>query len=114
MSTMKVISKKKLEQLKLDIRLRTVTNGYALEVNDEGFLYFDAQSLLEGFCIHVGIERLGAMTKGEVRKMLKATMNGSIARMLQAEVTELKAQILEQKKLIREQKREIRSLTINH
>ena len=102
MSTMKVISKKKLEQLKPDIRLRTVTNGYALEVNDEGFLYFDAQSLLEGFCIHVGIERLGAMTKGEVRKML------------QAEVTELKAQILEQKKLIREQKRVIRSLTINH
>ena len=48
------------------------------------------------------------------KKMLKATMNGSIARMLQAEVTELKAQILEQKKLIREQKRVIRSLTINH
>ena len=99
---MKVISKKKLEQLKLDIRLRTVSNGYALEVNEEGFMYFNAQSLLEGFCIHVGIERLEAMTKGEVRKMLKA------------EVTELKAQVLEQKKLIREQKREIRSLTINH
>ena len=111
---MKVISTKKLEQLKLDIRLRTVSNGYALEVNEEGFMYFDAQSLLEGFCIHVGIERLEAMTKGEVRKMLKATRNGSIAKMLQAEVTELKAQVLEQKKLIREQKREIRSLTINH
>ena len=111
---MKVISKKKLEQLKLDIRLRTVSNGYALEVNKEGFMYFNAQSLLEGFCIHVGIERLEAMTKGEVRKMLKATMNGSIAKMLQAEVTELKAQVLEEKKLIREQKREIRSLTINH
>ena len=111
---MKVISKKKLEQLKFDIRLRTVSNGYALEVNEEGFMYFNAQSLLEGFCIHVGIERLEAMTKGEVRKMLKATMNGSIAKMLQAEVTGLKAQVLEQKKLIREQKREIRSLTINH
>ena len=111
---MKVISKKKLEQLKLDIRLRTVSNGYALEVSEEGYMYFNAQSLLEGFCIHVGIERLEAMTKGEVRKMLKATMNGSIAKMLQAEVTELKAQVLEQKKLIREQKREIRSLTINH
>ena len=111
---MKVISKKKLEQLKLDIRLRTVSNGYALEVNEEGYMYFNAQSLLEGFCIHVGIERLEAMTKGEVRKMLKATMNGSIAKMLQAEVTELKAQVLEQKKLIRVQKREIRSLTINH
>ena len=107
---MKVISKKKLEQLKLDIRLRTVSNGYALEVNEEGFMYFNAQSLLEGFCIHVGIERLEAMTKGEVRKMLKATMNGSIAKMLQAEVMELKALVLEQKKLIREQKRVIKEL----
>ena len=111
---MKVISKKKLEQLKLDIRLRTVSNGYALEVNEEGYMYFYAQSLVEGFCIHVGIERLEAMTKGEVRKMLKATMNGSIAKMLQAEVMELKALVLEQKKLIREQKREIRSLNIEH
>jgi len=111
---MKLISKRKLEQLRLDIRLRTVVNGYALEVNNEGFMYFDAQSLLEGFCIHVGIERLGAMTKGEVRKMLKATMNGSIAKMLQAEVTELKAQVLEQKKLIREQKREIKELRMDN
>ena len=111
---MKLISKRKLEQLRLDIRLKTVVNGYALEVNNEGFMYFDAQSLLEGFCIHVGIERLGAMTKGEVRKMLKATMNGSIAKMLQAEVTELKAQVLEQKKLIREQKREIKELRMDN
>jgi hypothetical protein len=111
---MKQVGKKKLEQLKLDIRLRTVSNGYALDVNNEGFMYFDAQSLLEGFCIHVGIERLQAMTKGEVRKMLKATIKGSVAKMLQAEVTELRAQMLEQKKLIREQKREIRSLNIEH
>ena len=111
---MKQVGRKKLEQLKLDIRLRTVTNGYALEVNDDGFMYFDAQSLLEGFCIHVGIERLEAMTKGEVRKMLKATMNGSIAKMLQAEVMELKALVLEQKKLIREQKREIKQWTMDN
>ena len=104
----------KQEVKRLAILLRTLTNGYMLEVNNEGYMYFNAQSLLEGFCIHVGIERLEAMTKGEVRKMLKATMNGSIAKMLQAEVTELKAKVLEQKKLIREQKREIRSLTINH
>ena len=98
------------EQQRLAILLRTMTNGYMLEVNDEGYMYFDAQSLLEGFCIHVGIERLETMTKGEVRKMLKATMKGSIAKMLQAEVTELKAQVLEQKKLIREQKRVIKEL----
>ena len=110
----KVEKEQAKEQKRLAILLRTMVNGYMLEVNNEGFMYFDAQSLLEGFCIHVGIERLEAMTKGEVRKMLKATMKGSIAKMLQAEVTELKAQVLEQKKLIREQKREIKQLKMDN
>ena len=44
------------EQKKLAILLRTMTNGYMLEVNDEGYMYFNAQSLLEGFMVHVGLE----------------------------------------------------------
>ena len=48
---------------RLTIQLRTMVNGYMLEVNNEGYMYFNAQSLLEGFCIHVGMERLEAMTK---------------------------------------------------
>jgi DNA-binding transcriptional MerR regulator len=94
----------------LAILLRTMTNGYMLEVNNEGYMYFDAQSLLEGFCIHVGMERLEAMTKEEIKAMVKSLKDGSIAKKLQAEVTELKALISEQKKEIREQKREIKDL----
>ena len=37
------------EQKRLAILLRTMVNGYSLEVNGEGFMYFNAQSLLEGF-----------------------------------------------------------------
>lgn len=81
-----------------------------LEVNDEGYMYFNVQSLLEGFCIHVGMKRLEVMTKEEISTLLQATKDGSIARKLQAEVTELKATIAEQKKLIREQKRVIKEL----
>ena len=108
---MKAMSKKvENKQKKLAILLRTMTNGYMLEVNNEGYMYFNAQSLLEGFCIHVGMERLEAMTKEEIKVMLDSLKDGSIVKKLQAEVTELKTLIAEQKKVIREQKREIKDL----
>ena len=110
------VSKKKQtkEQQRLAILLRTMTNGYMLEVNDEGYMYFDAQSLLEGFCIHVGMERLEAMTKEEIKAMLEALKDGSAVKKLQAEVTELKTLVDDQKKQIRNLKREIKTLTIDH
>ena len=100
----------KQEVKRLSILLRTMTNGYMLEVNNEGYMYFNAQSLLEGFCIHVGMERLEAMTKEEIKGMLNSLKDGSAVKKLQAEVTELKALISEQKKEIREQKRVIKEL----
>lgn len=100
----------KQEVKRLAILLRTMTNGYMLEVNNEGYMYFNAQSLLEGFCIHVGMERLEAMTKEEIKVMLGSLKDGSAVKKLQAEVTELKALNAEQKKVIREQKREIKDL----
>ena len=110
---MKAMNKKvenKQEVKRLAILLRTMTNGYMLEVNNEGYMYFNAQRLLEGFCIHVGMERLEEMTKEEIKAMLGSLKDGSIVKKLQAEVTELKALIAEQKKDIREQKREIKDL----
>ena len=98
------------ENKRLTIQLKTMVNGYMLEVNNEGYMYFNAQNLLEGFCIHVGMERLEAMTKEEIKAMVKAVKDGSVVKKLQAEVTELKALISEQKKQIREQKREIKDL----
>ena len=103
---------KKVEnkQKKLAILLRTMTNGYMLEVNNEGYMFFNVQSLLEGFMVHVGLKRLEAMTKEEIKEMLKSLKDGSAEKKLQVEVTELKALIAEQKKEIREQKREIKDL----
>ncbi|MBR6016420.1 MAG: hypothetical protein IK067_04740 [Prevotella sp.] len=100
----------------LNVTVKTVRNGYLLLVGDEGYMYFNVQSLLEGFCIRLGLERLETMTNGEIRALLQATKDGSIAKKLQAEVTELKAIVTEQKKLIREQKREIKQLKceLNH
>ena len=95
---------------KLTILLRTMVNGYSLDVNGEGYMYFDAQSMLEGFCIHVGMERLEAMTKEEIKTMVNSVKDGSIVKKLQAEVTSLKKLVNDQKKEIRNLKKTIKEL----
>ena len=99
---------------KLAILLRTMVNGYMLEVNNEGYMYFNAQSLLEGFMVHVGLERLESMTKEEIKDMLNSLKDGSAVKKLQAEVTELKALVDDQKKQIRDLKKTIKTLNIEH
>ncbi|MBR6973132.1 MAG: hypothetical protein IKH80_00655 [Bacteroidaceae bacterium] len=114
---MKAMNKKvenKQEVKRLAILLKTMTNGYMLDVNNEGYMYFDVRSLLEGFMVHVGLERLESMTKEEIKDMLDSLKDGSAVKKLQAEVTELKALMDDQKKQIRNLKREIRTLTIDH
>ena len=93
-------------QPRLNITLRTAVNGYLLDVDDEGYMYFDEQALLEGFCIHVGLQRRGEMTRQEINGLLKATLDGTAERLLQREVNELRAQV-------RELKREIKRLLKN-
>ena len=110
MAQKKEKSVEKEQPKRLAILLRTMVNGYMLEVNNEGYMYFNAQSLLEGFLVHVGMERLEAMTKEEIKEMVNSIKDGSAIKKLQAEVNDLKAAIDEQKKLIREQKKEIKSL----
>ena len=100
----------KEQNQRLAILLRTMTNGYMLEVNDEGYMYYSAQTLLEGFLVHVGLERLEAMTREEIKEMLESLKDGSAEKKLQAEITELKALVDDQKKQIRELKRRIKEL----
>ena len=104
----KEIKEQAKEQKRLAILLRTMVNGYMLEVNNESYMYFNAQSLLEGFMVHVGLERLEAMTKEDIKEMLDSLKDGSAVKKLQAEVTELKALVDDQRKQIRELKRRIK------
>ena len=110
MAQRKEKSVEKEQPKRLAILLRTMVNGYMLEVNNEGYMYFNAQSLLEGFLVHVGMERLEAMTKEEIKEMVNSIKDGSAIKKLQAEVTELKSVINDQKKEIREQKGVIKEL----
>ena len=106
----KKVEKEQTEPMKLAILLRTMTNGYMLDVNNEGYMYYSAQSLLEGFMVHVGLERLEAMTREEIKEMLDLLKDGSAVKKLQAEMTELMALADDQRKQIRELKRKIKEL----
>ena len=106
----KKVEMEQKEPMKLAILLRTMTNGYMLDVNNEGYMYYSAQSLLEGFLVHVGLERLEAMTKEEIKEMLESLKDGSAEKKLQAEITELKALVDDQRKQIRELKIKIKKL----
>ena len=106
----KKVEKEQKEPQRLAILLRTMTNGYMLDVNDEGYMYYSAQSLLEGFLVHVGMERLEAMTREEIKEMLESLKDGSAVKKLQAEVTEQKALANDQKRQIRELKIKIKEL----
>ena len=110
MAQKNVQTEQKEQPQRLAIQLRTMVNGYLLEVNNEGYMYFNAPSLLEGFMIHVGLERLEAMTKEEIKAMLDSLKDGSAVKKLQAEVTELKALVDDQKRLIRDLKKTIKEL----
>ena len=106
----KKVEMEQKEPMKLAILLRTMTNGYMLDVNNEGYMYYSAQSLLEGFMVHVGLERLEAMTKEEIKEMLESLKDGSAEKKPQAEVTELKDLVDDQRKQIRELKIKIKKL----
>ena len=92
------------------IEVTNILNYDRLEVNDEGYMYYSAQTLLEGFLVHVGLERLEAMTREEIKEMLESLKDGSAEKKLQAEVTELKALVDDQRKQIRELKIKIKKL----
>lgn len=86
---------------RLEISLKTKRNGYLLEVGDEGYMYFDAQKMIEGFMVHVGLGRIEAMTNEEAKTLLKATLDGSAERKLHQEVSALKEQVSNLKKILK-------------
>ena len=107
---MKKTEVKEQASKRIALLVRTMVNGYSVDLEREGYMYYDVQSLLEGLFVHIGMNRLGAMTKEEIKTMVEAVKDGSAIKKLQAEVNELKAVIDEQMKLIREQKRVIKDL----
>lgn len=73
----------------IEILLRTMRNGYSLDVEGEGYMYNDVQSLLEGLIVHVGLGRVAEATQKEMKELLRAIKDGSAMTKLQEEVNRL-------------------------
>jgi hypothetical protein len=98
------IKEQKVRQQLKQITLRTGKNGYLLDVEGEGYMYFDTEGLINGFLAHVGVGRKGGLTKDETAMVLNAVKEGSFLKQQQDEIDKLSRRVVELKKLVREQK----------
>ena len=106
---MKQIKEQKQELI--TIQVKTLPNGYTVDLEKENFMYYSPMALLEGLFVHVGMNREGALTKEEIKTLIEAVKDGGAVTKLQAEVNELKDTIAELRKQVREQKKVIRELS---
>ena len=58
----------------MKIKVETVPNGYALDVNDVRYMYFSTEELLQGFMYHVGFEELGTTNSKTISEFIAAAI----------------------------------------
>ena len=109
---MNIMAKEEQKQKLITIQVKTLPNGYSLDLEKENFMYYSPMALLEGLFVHVGMNREGAMTKEEIKALIESVKNGGIVTKLQAEVNVLKDTIVELRKQVREQKKVIKELSM--
>ena len=68
------------------IKVENVPNGYTLDVNGQGFLYFTTEELVEGFLVHVGMKEADFLSRDAIKKLLEASQkwkdNGKLVKEL--------------------------------
>lgn len=62
------MAKKDLKKIKVS----TLPNGYSLDVDGKGYMYYSLGELLEGFFVHVGLEIIGFMDKESIHDLVIA------------------------------------------
>jgi hypothetical protein len=105
------MAKEEQKQKLITIQVKTLSNGYSVDLEKENFMYYSPMALLEGLFVHVGMNREGAMTKEEIKSLIESVKNGGIVTKLQAEVNVLNDTIAELRKQVREQKKVIKELS---
>lgn len=79
------------------INLTTKVNGYALDVDGEGYMYRNVPDLLKGFFLHVGLGRPNDMTVEDMNQMIAALKDGSAVIQIQREAAALQRELRKQK-----------------
>ena len=84
--------KKKFKErtpIEVIVKVETLNNGYSLEVDGKGYLYFDVVELAKGLILHAGLGRTSPTTKFGRDSLLRAIGKGSAEKKLQKEINEL-------------------------
>lgn len=72
----------------LNIKLRTIPNGYILDVEKKSYMYYNLGELLDGFIYHIGLEELDEVDNETRRNIIAASVtwkeNGSSTKELLA------------------------------
>ena len=59
---------------KVNIEITTVPNGYTLTVDGFGYMYYDVESLIDGFVCHVGMEKKEFVEKEELQELVNVIL----------------------------------------
>ena len=87
---MKMTKKMKARKpIEVKVSVMTLNNGYSLDVDGKGYLYFDVVELAKGLILHAGLGRTSPTTKFGRDALLRAIGNGSAEKRLQKEINEL-------------------------
>lgn len=54
------------------ISVHTLQNGYSLDVDGKGYMYFTLQELLDGFFVHVGLHKLDWLDRDTITNLVTA------------------------------------------
>ena len=58
----------------LNIKIQTLPNGYALTVDNNEYMYFTLEKLLEGFMYHVGLGELGIVNMDDIKMLVESAV----------------------------------------
>ena len=84
---------KERKPIEVVIQVETKKAGYSLDVNGQGYMYFDVVELAKGLILHAGLGRKSPTTKFGRDALLRAIGNGSAERKLQQEINKLQNQV---------------------
>ena len=85
---------KERKPIEVVIRVETKKAGYSLDVNGQGYMYFDVVELAKGLILHAGLGRKSPTTKFGRNALLRAIGNGSAERKLQQEINKLQSEVV--------------------
>ena len=85
---------KERKPIEVVIQVETKKAGYSLDVNGQGYMYFDVVELAKGLILHAGLGRKSPTTKFGRDALLRAMGNGSAERRLQQEINKLQSEVV--------------------